>query len=264
MPTDLVSTAFYEPLGEGRFRSTERTEGPWSPELQHAGPPSALIVRALEACEPRPELQLSRLVIEILGAVPVAELEVRAEVVRPGRSVELLSAELSAGGRVAMRATAWRVTRAEVDAGPPEDPVPALPAASSPPPDAIAHSGYLRSIEWRAVTGDWQQPGPAAVWGRQRVPLVEGEEPTGLQRLFCVADSSSGISAALPWTGWMFVNTDLTVHVTREPRGEWILLDAVTRVASGGAGLATAALGDADGILGRGAQTLLVRPVPGA
>lgn len=261
-PTDLVSPAFYLALGDGRFRSTERTEGPWSPELQHAGPPSALLVRALERCAPREEMQLSRVVVEILGAVPVAELQVTAAVARPGRSVELLTAELSAGGRVAMRATAWRVTRAPVDAGPAEDAVPDLPTDASPPPDAIAHSGYLRSIEWRSVRGDWQNTGPATVWARPRVPLVDDEPLTGLQRLFCVADSCSGISAVLPWTDWMFINTDLTIHVSREPRGDWILLDAVTRISEGGAGLATAALGDGHGVLGRSAQTLLVRPMP--
>jgi hypothetical protein len=260
--TELVSSAFYESLGDDRFRSTERTEGPWSPELQHGGPPAALLIRALEACEPREGTQLSRVTIDILGAVPVAELEVRAVVERPGRSVELLRAELSAGGRVAMRASAWRVTGAPVDAGEPEPPTPPLPPVESPPPVAIADTGYLQSIEWRSVNGDWQNPGPATVWARPRVPLLEGESMSGLQRLFSVADSCSGISAALPWVGWMFINTDLSIHVTREPRGEWILLDAVTRISKSGAGLATAALGDEHGVLGRSAQTLLVREAP--
>lgn len=257
--TAPTSPSFYVSLGGGRYRSTERTEGPWSRELQHAGPPCALLTRALEACDGGEGLTLSRITVEILGPVPVAELEVRATVERPGRSVELLSAELSAGGRVAMRASAWRLAGAPVEAGPSEDPGPALPEAESPAPDHIADSGYLRSVEWRCARGDWQHPGPAAVWARPRVPLVEGEAMSGLQRLLCVADSCSGISAALPWAGWLFINTDLSIHVTRPPRGEWILLDAVTRISEGGAGLASAGLGDADGIFGRSAQTLLVR-----
>lgn len=259
----LSATAFYEPLGDDRYRSTERTAGPWSPLLQHAGPPSALIARALEGCEPRDGLLLSRLTIEIVGPVPVDELTVTARVERPGRSVELLGAELSAGGRVAMRAQAWRVAAAPVTAGPPEDAVPPLPADESPAPPAIAASGYLRSVEWRSAAGDWTSPGPATVWARPRVPLVDGEPMSGLQRLMSVVDSASGISAALPWEGWMFINTDLSVHLTRHPQGDWILLDATTRIAEGGAGLATAAVGDAAGVLGRSAQTLLVRRTGG-
>ena len=94
-----MSEAFYEPLGDGRFRSTAHTGGPWDPRVQHAGPPAALLGRALERCAPRDGFVLARLTFEILGPVPVAEVEVAAAVVRPGRSVELLEGELRAGGR---------------------------------------------------------------------------------------------------------------------------------------------------------------------
>ncbi|MBJ7470081.1 MAG: thioesterase family protein [Solirubrobacteraceae bacterium] len=264
MTTPAPASAYFESLGHGRYRATEHTEGPWSSLAQHGGPPCALLTRALEGLDPRPDAMLSRISVEFLRPVPVGELEVRATVERPGRSVQLLSAEMLAGGTPVLAARAWQVQRSEVTAGPPE-PTPAqLPPTASAPPPQIADRGYLRSIEWRAAAGDWLEPGPAAVWGRPRLPLIEGETMTGLQRLMTVVDSSSGISSALPWDGWLFINTDLTVHVAREPRGDWILLDAVTRVAEGGVGLATAAVGDADGMLGRSAQTLLVRPTPAA
>lgn len=251
--------AYFEPLGDERYRATFHTEGPWTSAAQHGGPPCALLTRALERLDPREGSRLSRITVEFLSPVPVGELEVRATVERPGRSVQLLGAELVAGDRTVLKATAWQVAGSPITAGPAEDPAPPLPPEESSAPPAIADTGYLRSIEWRSVAGDWHHPGPATVWGRPRVPLLEGEAMTGLQRLMTVVDSSSGISAALPWSGWLFINTDLTVHVTREPVGDWILLDAVTRIAEGGAGLATAALGDQFGVLGRSAQTLLVR-----
>src|SRR3954451_23459560 len=117
--------AFYEPLGGGRFASTPHTEGPWDPRHQHAGPPAALLGRAMERCEPRDGTLLARITYEILGPVPVAEVEVDARVARPGRTVELLEAELRAGGRTAMTARAWRLPETsappagEVDAAPP-------------------------------------------------------------------------------------------------------------------------------------------------
>ena len=108
MSLGATGEAFYEPLGDGRFDSTRHTAGPWDPESQHAGPPAALLGRALELTDPREGTLLARVTYEILGPVPVAELEVESRVLRPGRTVELLEAELRAGGRTAMTARGWR------------------------------------------------------------------------------------------------------------------------------------------------------------
>ena len=103
-------------------------------------------------------------------------------------------------------------------------------------------------------------PGPAAVWSRMRLPLVDGEEPTPTQRILATADSGNGISSALSPERWLFVNTELTVHLFRPPSGEWVCLDAVTAIGPSGGGLAASRLSDRDGEVGRGAQALLVRP----
>jgi hypothetical protein len=258
-----VSDAFFVPLGEGRYHATEHTSGPWDPGLQHAGPPAALIGRALERCEPRAEMVISRLTFEILHAVPVGEVEVSARVTRPGRSVELLEASLGAAGREVVRTSAWRVLRApEETASPHPYKPPALPDHEAPMP-AQLESGYLKAIEWRPVSGGFLQPGPASAWTRMRLPLLEGEEPTGLQRVLAVADSGNGISGTLDMRRWWFINPELTVHLEREPRGEWICLDARTSISPGGAGLATSILSDLQGPVARGAQTLYVGERPG-
>jgi hypothetical protein len=62
----------------------------------------------------------------------------------------------------------------------------------------------------------------------------------------------------LPWSEFMFINPDLTLYVEREPIGEWICLDAVTRVREGGIGFAEAVLYDAEGRVGRSLQALLI------
>jgi Thioesterase-like superfamily len=254
-----VPDSFFIPLGENRYEATPHTSGPWAPNLQHAGPPAALIGRELERTEPRNDLVLSRITFEILHAVPVGELTVSARVARPGRSVELLEASLEEGGREVVSARAWRVLRSppETPATPLSYELPPLPAAAAPMPDQL-QSGYLRAIEWRPVRGGFLEPGPAAAWTRMRHPLVEGEEPTGLERVLAVADSGNGISGTLDMHEWWFINPELTVHLEREPRGEWICLDATTSMSPGGAGLATSTLSDEDGPVGRGAQTLYV------
>ena len=88
-----MADAFYVPLGDGRFSATAHTAGPWSSDAQHFGPPSALLVRALENVETAHPAELARVTVEILGPAPVAELTVRAWIERPGRSVELLRFE---------------------------------------------------------------------------------------------------------------------------------------------------------------------------
>jgi hypothetical protein len=257
-----VSDAFFVPLGDARYEASEHTSGPWDPRLQHAGPPAALLARALERCEPRPEMFISRLTFEILHAVPVGEVEVTARIARPGRSVELLEASLRAGEREVVRTSAWRVRRApEETASPHPYEVPPLPDEATPMP-AQLESGYLKAIEWRPVRGGFLEPGPAAAWTRLLVPLLPDEKPSGLQRVLAVADSGNGISGTLDMRRWWFINPELTVHLEREPEGEWICLDARTSIEPGGAGLATSTLSDLRGPVARGAQTLYVGERP--
>src|SRR5690606_24029145 len=155
---------------------------------------------ALERTEPRQGMALARVTVEILGPVPIAELEVETSVERPGRSVELLAGELRADGRAVLRARAWRVLGSPV--GTPEGPAPVeIPdAGEAPPPTLCATFGYAHAVEWRWARGGWEDRGPATVWTRMRIPLVEGEEPTPRQRVMVVADSGNGASNVLDWS----------------------------------------------------------------
>jgi hypothetical protein len=264
---------FYLPLRDDRWRATVHTSGPWDARFQHGGPPSALLGRAIERCSPREDMIVARMTVDILGAIPVDDLELRSRVLRPGRSVELVEASLSAGGRDVARAQAWRVLRTTRQIAPrhpqapmlpvPTTPVPAgeeaPPGADEMPPAADGWvGGYLSAVEWRFTAGVFGQPGPATAWTRLRHPIVPGEEPSPLQRVLAVADSGNGISSELDLARWHFINPELTVHLHREAVGEWICLDAQTAISPGGVGLATSVLSDLDGPVGVGAQSLLV------
>jgi acyl-Coa thioesterase superfamily protein/acyl-CoA thioesterase superfamily protein len=253
--------AFYARRGD-RFEPSELTRGPWDPDAQHAGPPAALIGRALERCEPRNgPTQIGRVTLEILGPVPLAPLAVSAETVRPGRSVELLAASLAAPEGEVMRAHAWRLRTQDAGLdGVPDEPPPGPEAAEERPFFPTGQEvGYHTAMEYRFVRGGFLEAGPATVWMRMRQPLVEGEKPSPLQRVLTAADSGNGVSAALDWRRWLFINTDLSVHLLRPPDGDWVCLDAVTYLAPHGVGLSDTVLWDERGRLGRAAQTLLVR-----
>ncbi|MGH2986081.1 MAG: thioesterase family protein [Solirubrobacterales bacterium] len=278
-----MDSAFYVPDGD-RFVSTELTRGPWDPDAQHAGPPAALIARALEQLPATSSAsppgvsgstagwRIARLTFEILRPVPIAPLTVGVEVVRPGRSVELLSASLADERGELIRASAWRLATRGIELPPglaSEDPAsPARRERLLPGPAqgaeeaffATGHEvGYHTGMEYRFVSGRFLDRGPATVWMRMRHPLVPGESPSALQRVLIAADSGNGVSATLDWSRYLFINVDLSVHLHRLPAGEWVCLDAITIPEPTGLGLADTALYDERGPLGRALQTLLVR-----
>jgi len=260
MDAAQTDDAFFVPLGDDRWRSTVHTTGPWDARFQHGGPPSALLGRAVERCEARDDMLVVRMTVEILGAIPVDELQVRARVLRPGRSVELVEAVLSASGRDVARAAAWRVLRTTQEISSRHTPPPPLPETRSELSAGGWVDGYLSAVEWRFAAGAFGERGPSTAWTRLLHPLVPDEAPSPLQRVLAVADSGNGISGELDLTQWHFINPELTVHLHREAVGEWVCLDAQTAISPGGAGLATSVLSDLDGPVGVGAQSLLVAP----
>ena len=122
--------------------------------------------------------------------------------------------------------------------------------------------GYHTAMEYRFIEGSFTEPGPAKAWMRMRHPLLPGEEPTPLQRVLVAADSGNGVSATLDWQRFLFINVDLSVQLERMPVGEWVCLDASSRVEPAGLGLAESELFDEHGRIGRSLQALLVDTLP--
>jgi hypothetical protein len=255
-------SAFYEPDGAG-FSATELTRGPWDPGAQHAGPPAALLGRALEQLPEAAEFQISRLTYEILRSIPIAPVTVVARIVRPGRRVQMVEAELAVDGETLMVVRGWRLRIAPVDlpekavAIPPGPPLPSEPGPANFFPTAQS-VGYHTAMEIRFVSGAFTELGPATAWLRMREPLVEGEEPTPLQRLLIAADVGNGISGAVDFRRFVFVNVDLTVQIERLPEGEWVCVDAVTMPRPSGIATAESVLSDERGRVGRALQSLIV------
>ena len=263
-----LPTALFE-LGTGTVTATGLARGPWDPRHCHGGPVAAVLSRAVEGI-PVAESggQVARLTIELTRPVPVGRpLTLTTEVERPGRRVALLAAVLrDADTEVARVRSLWL---RDDDVPVPDD------QAADHDVEAMgeAGSGRLERSTWsvgegpafhshacehRFVQGGWLHQGPAAVWIRLTVPVVDGEEPSGLQRTAAAADFGNGVGGALPVERYTFINPDLSIHLLRPPAGPWIGLRSASHYGSRGAGMAESALYDARGRLGRGVQSLLV------
>lgn len=262
-----MPAAIYLPEGPNRFLPTELARGPWDPGAQHGGAPAALIARAVEQVESAVAMDVVRLTYEFLRPVPLTPLDLRTRVLRDGKRVQLVEATLLAGELEVARATALRIRSDAVpapdgDAEPPPHDGPAdsapiaMPAWETDPP---APTMFARDgMEVRFAEGAFADVGPAFAWFRLRVPLVAGEEPSPLQRLAAAGDFGNGIATAVSWATHVFINPDLTLYVERLPQGEWVGLDAVTRVGEAGIGVSDSALYDERGRVGRAQQGLYV------
>ncbi|HTN99239.1 MAG TPA: thioesterase family protein, partial [Microthrixaceae bacterium] len=209
--------------------------------------------------------RLARVTVELLRPVPLEPLRIETTVLRPGAKVATIDVtlKLATDDSVIAIARAQRIRQVELDF--PDgaiDEVPEMPSEATEMahwPGSAEITFHASAVEHRFQAGEFAAPGPAFDWMRLRVPVVPGESPTGWQRAVAIADFTNGISAVIPFDGKsMFINPDLTVHLWREPEGEWIGSDAVTRTSGSGVGLAETAMWDRSGRIGRGLQSLFL------
>jgi hypothetical protein len=251
------------------FIATDMVRGTWNASIQHAAPVASLLVRALERCATRNDMRLSRVMIDLLGGVPAdGDLWVRPRVERPGRQIELVSAEMLALGpdgapRAVARASGWRMATLDTTATmrTSASPLRALSDAKHSDMAKNWDPNHVHSLDWRWLT-EPMADGPGEAWIKPTVDLVKGEAMTPLQRLFAVADDANGVGTKLDIRKWTFMNTDLVVHVHRVPEGDWIGIRADANYGSDGIGTTVGTLFDMSGAVGSIQQSLLVRPVP--
>ncbi|MBT0568108.1 thioesterase family protein [Williamsia sp. CHRR-6] len=233
--------------------------------MQHGGPPSGLLARAIESVAPS-GLAVSRMTIDILGPVGLSENRIRARVIRPGRQICQAQAELDVLGadgsfRVAARATAWLLATSDTsDIALPAASVNSTPTLDTPamvPPEwrgmGWLTDGFIAGLQFH------RGPNPDGVtWVRTTSPLVEDEDPSALQRFCCVVDVANGLGSGLSVRDWTWMNTDTTIHLLGSPAGDWFGIDATLQAGAAGFGYTAADLFDQTGLIGRSSQTVLL------
>lgn len=248
------------------FRPSGLVRGPWDADACHAGPPTALMARAVERLVPHQ--RLVRLTVELVRPIPMGGFRVQGEVRRPGRQVTVTGAELLDDETVFARAFGLHIrVDGPLDIPVARGPVPDLTSAR-PGPFPIRRtvhgsSGFTDSIEVRYDPAESHGAGgPTTMWMRTRVPILPDEEPSPFQRLCPLADCGNGISFLDSLERVYFVNADLTLSVHREPMGDWFASRARSHWHPDGIGSAEATLFDVEGPVGSAVQNLILFPPP--
>lgn len=252
---------YFERLDRTRFRATEQVGGAWNTSEQHIAPALGLIAHAIEtdhADRRGGELRLSRLSYDILGTLPIGEVEIDLSVLRPGRTIELVEARLSHAGRAAVVARGWLLQAQDTAA------IAGTALQAMPPPQAMElwspgdfwPGGFVRSVE---VRRSLDEPGRAMSWVCTDRALIAGEPVSRTAAALGIVDIANGLAPRVGIDEAAFPNVDLTVHLFREPAGPWLGFDIKVSFGAGGIGLTHSILHDVEGPVGAVSQCLTIR-----
>lgn len=252
-----MSAAFYRRAGNG-YAPTDYVTGPWDPNLCHAGPPAALVLHSIASS--LDGMGVTRSTFEIPRGIPKVPCRVELTDVRPGAKIRLVRADLVAeDGSSLMVAHAWCIRTTEGGL-PTSDPFRNdLPRPDDCPPMTLTFGdglGYMDGVEMRAAAGKPFVGGPAAIWIRPRIPLIEGITEHPVSRFGLFGDLGNGISAIEPFSTLLAINTDLTVYIAREPSDGWIGMHSTTISHGLGLGMTDSLLYDASGFVGKANQSV--------
>ncbi|MEO9322187.1 thioesterase family protein [Nocardioides sp. C4-1] len=253
---------YFHRTGGHTFAPTEHTTGAWNEAEQHVAPSLGLMTHLVESDLRRrrgDDLTLSRLSFDILGVVPVEEVAVEVRLRRPGRTIELVEAELTHAGRPVVVLRAWAAAALDTTDLAATDLTPIDPpdTMSRWPGTELWPGGFIASAEIRR--GE-VRPGRGAYWVRTDQPLLDGEDVGPLARAAGLLDIANGMVVRADPTDVAFPNLDLTAHLVRTPRPGWLGFDTTVTFGPAGLGLTSSTIHDEAGPLGTVAQTLTVRP----
>jgi hypothetical protein len=240
--------------------------GPWNASHQHGGAVSGLLTRALHRIESVIPMRLTRITVEMFRGVPMSPLRIETRTLRAGRRIQSIEASLFDKETLVARATGLRI-RWEPSLSAIRTPEILDPSVGRPPdgevpphraPDGFEiPPGFINAVDF--VREDSTADGvPAHVWARLRCSLVEGEETPPIVRLATLADFASGTGNQIDYTKYTSINPDLTIHVLREPRSEWIGIRGSTLRAGDGIGQSAATIYDLDGPIANVQASLLL------
>jgi len=229
---------------------------PWSPDMVGGRNVTGLVAWAVERDHPPSGgLELARLTVDMFRVVPMRPLRVSTEVVRDGRRIRSVEASVWDGDVEVTRASAVLLARAEHPPAAAWTPEP----WRSPEPEALPAIGDASTMSWDLRTLAPLGQGPNGAWMRELGPFVGADEASPLVRAALAADFVSALVNSDP-QGLAFINTDVTMYLSRYPQGDWLGLEAVGHLGAQGVAVASAWLHDRSGRIGQTIAAALPDP----
>jgi len=253
---------YFQALGPDRFTPTHHVSGGWNPAEQHIAPALGLITHLIDRdrqARGGGHLAIGRVSFDILGVLAMDAFEAHINVIRPGKTIELVEVRLRQAGRDAVLARCWLMQQYDTarTAGTAFAPMPPLNSLGPAQLGDVWPGGFVRSVELRRES---PAPGEARSWVRPQVALLPDTEVGPVARLMGLVDVANGLSPRVLPKEALFPNLDLTAHLFREPAGDWMGFDTKVSFGKHGVGLTHSVIHDIEGPLGIVSQALTVRP----
>ena len=236
------------------FLPSPLTGGPWNADHQHGGAVAGLLTRSMDRMESPVPMRLARITVEMFRGVPISKLRIETRVLRAGRRIQSVEANLFHESTQVARATGLRIRQepalAELAKSDGIDPMLGQPPEKIPPRPKVAGfgnpDGFSTAVEFTR-DGEPESGGPSNLWARLKCELMQNEATEPIVRLATLADFASGTGNHMDYSKYSAINPDLSIHVIREPASDWIGMRGVSRRAEDGIGQSAATLHDLKG-----------------
>ncbi|MHA3058839.1 thioesterase family protein [Acinetobacter sp. ANC 4641] len=250
-----VTTAYY--------CSTIHAQGAWNSHEQHMAPATGILCAELEQFFPRENMRIGRISLDIFGLIAAGEFVIQTQVIRAGKTIELIEAQMQAQGKTCIVARAWRMQTIDTHAiaGLEDDSI-SLPEHSLPEERLkLWPGGFIESVEVR-THASLTRAGKGIVWLNTHIDMVQDQPTSDFVHLMGLVDTANGIvPRQKEQFTWSFANLDLQIHLHRLPHGRWLGLETVQQYGEDGIGLTSSILHDEQGPFGRSEQILTLRPM---
>jgi hypothetical protein len=257
-----VTQYYYRRLDADRFEPSDIVRSNWDPAIQHGSPPMALLSKAAVDLLGDSPMRVGRLTLDILGPIPVAPVQVRSRIERPGRRISLLVAEMTLPGddRALARVTAWALATSDTNDVATDRFAPLVEGTARPlPPDWYGQTGFLGSVQWRPQPDD--ASGARVFWLSPQGRLIDGEDTTALEKLALAVDCVNGVGATLDFRRFTHMITDTILHMHRLPVGGDFAIRSLASIGPDGIGANSAEIFDRSGFIATCAQTVFVQRI---
>ena len=238
---------------------TDAARSLWSADQMYGVAVSGAMARAIETmvgAELRNDLRPARYTLDMFRPAMMSPFVIETTIVREGRRICLVDAVLVQAGQPKARASTIFLKPGEEPDGEvwqPSD----NPSAPGGVPLLSAPTGawYASEKPWSQDFADHQNGGRKQTW-QHGVPIVAGEDPTPFQSVASIADATS---AVCNWgsKGVQFINTDITLSLSRLPRTAELGLRAERWSSHDGIAVGVATVFDRDGVIGQSMVTSL-------